>query len=189
MAPKPKSSARASVERSPRRSPREGSSDRKKNQAPKKKVVKGPAKKDRKHKSKASKHVPSTGGVMKATRFRPGTVALREIRKYQKSTELLIPRLSFARVVREGTQTVPKAHGHDLRYTPEALECLQTAAEAFLVDLIEDGYLCSLHAKRMTLMVKDLRLARRVRGQGNAPERSLWSRSNWVNRGLRFEGE
>ncbi|KZT12479.1 histone-fold-containing protein, partial [Laetiporus sulphureus 93-53] len=101
-------------------------------------------------------------------RFRPGTVALREIRKYQKSTELLIRKLPFARVVREIaldmiTDTVDYGHS-GLRWQSSAILALQEATEAYLVHLFEDANLCAIHAKRVTLMQRDIQLARRIRG-------------------------
>ncbi|GAX83621.1 hypothetical protein CEUSTIGMA_g11045.t1 [Chlamydomonas eustigma] len=87
----------------------------------------------------ARKSAPATGGVKKPHRYRPGTVALREIRKYQKSTELLIRKLPFQRLVQ--------------------------AAEAYLVGLFEDTNLAAIHAKRVTIMPKDIQLARRIRGE------------------------
>ncbi|KAF8821945.1 histone H3-like centromeric protein CSE4 [Cardiosporidium cionae] len=97
-------------------------------------------------------------------RFRPGVKALREIRRYQGTTDLLIPKLPFARLVRECTQRY-EIPGEMYRYTSEALQAIQCAAEAYLVGLFEDAYLCSLHANRVTLMPKDLHLARRIRGR------------------------
>ncbi|KAL0784202.1 hypothetical protein Bca101_000447 [Brassica carinata] len=94
-------------------------------------------------------------------RFRPGTVALREIRKYQKSTELLIRKLPFQRLVREIAQDFKT----DLRFQSSAVAALQEAAEAYLVGLFEDTNLCAIHAKRVTIMPKDIQLARRIRGQ------------------------
>lgn len=93
-------------------------------------------------------------------RFRPGTVALREIRKYQKSTELLIRKLPFQRLVRE----IAQDYKCDLRFQSTALLALQEAAEAYLVGLMEDTQLCAIHAKRVTIMPKDMQLARRIRG-------------------------
>jgi len=87
-------------------------------------------------------------------------VALREIRKYQKSTETLIPKLSFQRLVREICMDI-KA---DTRFQSIALLALQEAAEGYLVSMFEDSYLCALHGKRVTLMVRDMQLARRIRG-------------------------
>jgi len=101
----------------------------------------------------------------KKHRFRPGTVALREIRKYQRSTELLIRKLPFARLVREITQTYNSYPTQgEKRWQAEALMALQESAEEYLVHLFEDANLCAIHAKRVTIMVKDIQLARRIRG-------------------------
>ncbi len=100
-------------------------------------------------------------GVKKPHRFRPGTVALREIRKYQGSTELLIKRLPFQRLVRE----VAQDYKSDCRFQSSALLALQQASEAYLVGLFEDANLCAIHAKRVTVMPKDMQLARRIRGE------------------------
>ncbi|KAI3716524.1 hypothetical protein L1987_67459 [Smallanthus sonchifolius] len=107
----------------------------------------------------ARKSAPATGGVKKPHRFRPGTVALREIRKYQKSTELLIRKLPFQRLVREIAQDFKT----DLRFQSSAVAALQEASEAYLVGLFEDTNLCAIHAKRVTIMPKDMQLARRIR--------------------------
>ncbi|KAG8897964.1 hypothetical protein FRB99_007766 [Tulasnella sp. 403] len=109
----------------------------------------------------AKKSAPTTGGVKKPHRFRPGTVALREIRKYQKSTELLIRKLPFQRLVREIAQDFKT----DLRFQSSAVMALQEAAEAYLVSLFEDTNLAAIHAKRVTIQPKDLALARRLRGE------------------------
>ncbi|XP_052525904.1 histone H3-like centromeric protein A [Tympanuchus pallidicinctus] len=95
-------------------------------------------------------------------RYRPGQRALREIRRYQSSTALLLRRQPFARVVREICLLFTR--GVDYKWQAMALLALQEAAEAFLVHLLEDAYLCSLHARRVTLYPKDLQLARRLRG-------------------------
>ncbi|KAK9799078.1 putative Centromeric DNA-binding histone H3-like protein cse4 [Seiridium cardinale] len=96
-------------------------------------------------------------------RYRPGTVALREIRKLQNSTDLLIRKLPFARLVREIALTFrPRDEG--MRWQSQAIMALQEAAEAFLVHLFEDTNLCAIHAKRVTIMQKDIQLARRIRG-------------------------
>ncbi|XP_031497980.1 uncharacterized protein LOC116262634 [Nymphaea colorata] len=113
----------------------------------------------------ARKSAPATGGVKKPHRFRPGTVALREIRKYQKSTELLIRKLPFQRLVREIAQDFKT----DLRFQSSAVAALQEAAEAYLVGLFEDTNLCAIHAKRVTIMPKDIQLARRIRGERAPP--------------------
>jgi len=103
----------------------------------------------------------SIGGVKKPHRYRPGTVALREIRKYQKSTDLLIRKLPFQRLVREIAQDFKT----DLRFQSSAVLALQEAAEAYLVGLFEDTNLAAIHAKRVTIMPKDIQLARRIRGE------------------------
>ncbi|CAM9868781.1 unnamed protein product [Lampetra planeri] len=115
----------------------------------------------------ARKSAPATGGVKKPHRYRPGTVALREIRRYQKSTELLIRKLPFQRLVREIAQDFKT----DLRFQSSAVMALQEASEAYLVALFEDTNLCAIHAKRVTIMPKDIQLARRIlamsgRGKG-----------------------
>jgi histone H3 len=111
----------------------------------------------------ARKTVPITGQVKKPHRYRPGTVALREIRRYQKSTDLLLRKLPFQRLVREITeQFFPNA-----RFQSTAILALQEAAEAYLVGLFEDTNLCAIHAKRVTIMPKDMQLARRIRGERN----------------------
>jgi histone H3/H4 len=110
----------------------------------------------------ASKQVrASAGGVKKQHRFRPGTVALREIRRYQKSTELLIRKLPFQRLTREIAQDFKT----DIRWQGSAILALQEACEAYLVGVLEDSNLCAIHAKRVTIMPKDIKLARRLRGE------------------------
>ena len=109
----------------------------------------------------ARKTAPSMGGIKKPHRYRPGTVALREIRKYQKSTELLIRKLPFQRLVRE----VAQEYKSDLRFQSSAVLALQEASESYLVSLFEDTNLCAIHAKRVTIMPKDMQLARRIRGE------------------------
>jgi len=104
----------------------------------------------------------------KKRRWRPGTIALREIRKYQKSTDLLVAKLPFARVVREITidmQTDWDRGDVGYRWQSSALLALQEASEAYLVHLFEDANLCAIHAKRVTIMQRDIQLARRIRGQ------------------------
>ena len=108
----------------------------------------------------------ATGGVKKPHRCRPGTVALRQIRKYQKSTDLLIRKLPFQRLVRE----IARDYLLDTRFTSMAVLALQEASEAYLVRLFEDTNLCAIHAKRVTIMPKDMNLARRIRGDdGSTP--------------------
>ncbi|KAF9226550.1 histone-fold-containing protein [Gyrodon lividus] len=105
----------------------------------------------------------------KKRRYRPGTLALREIRKYQRSTDLLLRRLPFSRVVREialdmMTDTNFEMGDTGLRWQSSAILALQEATEAFLVHLFEDTNLCAIHAKRVTIMQRDIQLARRIRG-------------------------
>ena len=109
----------------------------------------------------ARKSARSTGGVKKPRRYRPGTVALREIRRYQKSTDLLICKLPFQRLCCEIAQDFKK----DLRFQGSSVLALQEAAEAYLVGLDEDANLRALHAKRVTIMPKDIQLARCIRGE------------------------
>ncbi|XP_075718931.1 histone H3-like centromeric protein A [Rhinoderma darwinii] len=104
-------------------------------------------------------HRPST---QRRRRYRPGARALMEIRKYQKSTNLLIRKAPFCRLVRE--ICLKYSRGMFYYWQSTALMALQESAEAFLVRLFEDSYLCSLQAKRVTLFVKDVQLARRIRG-------------------------
>jgi histone H3 len=104
---------------------------------------------------------PQPGGVKKPHRYKPGTVALREIRRYQKSTELLIRKLPFQRLVREIAQDFKS----DLRFQSSAIGALQESVEAYLVSLFEDTNLCAIHAKRVTIQSKDVQLARRLRGE------------------------
>ena len=101
------------------------------------------------------------GRLVKPHRYRVGTVALKDIRHFQKSTALLIRKLPFQRLVREIAQDFKT----DLRFQSVAILCLQEAAEAYLVGLFEDTNLCAIHAKRVTIMPKDIQLARRIRGE------------------------
>jgi histone H3 len=111
--------------------------------------------------TKAARKNPSIVGVKKPHRFRPGTVALREIRRYQRSTELLIRLAPFQRLIREISQKFKS----NLRFQAASLAVLQEAAESYLVGLFEDTNLCCIHAKRVTIMPRDIQLARRIRGE------------------------
>lgn len=102
-------------------------------------------------------------------RYRPGTVALRAIRKYLKSTELLICKLPFQRLVHE----IAQDFNTDLRFQSSAVLALQEAAEAYLVGLFEDTDLAAIYAKRVTIMPKDIQIARRIRGERAWRELSL----------------
>lgn len=115
------------------------------------------------------RNAPAVGGVKKPHRYRPGTVALREIRRYQKSTDLLIRKAPFQRLVREiyghiaSVSHVPSEY----RWQGTSILALQEASEAYHVGLFEDTNLCALHSKRKTIMPKDIQLARRIRGEKN----------------------
>ena len=109
----------------------------------------------------ARKSAPANGGVKKPHRYRPGTVALREIRTYQKSTKLLIRKLPFQRLVREVAQDFKS----DLRFQSSAVMAVQCASEAYFTSLFEDTNLCAIHAKRVTIDPRDVNLARRIRGE------------------------
>ena len=121
----------------------------------------------------------ATAGIKRPHRYRPGTVALREIRRYQKGTELLIRKAPFQRLVREimqdvtskkrvpGNLVLPQFCNEDEPYRMQstAMLALHEAAEYYLVDLFDWTNLCAIHAKRKTIMVKDMQLARRIRGE------------------------
>ena len=112
-------------------------------------------------KAPARKTTPIPMNIKRPRRFRPGTVALREIRQFQKSTDLLIRKLPFQKVVRE----IATQYKSDLRFQTQAILALQEACEAYLVKLFEDTNLCAIHAKRVTIMAKDMMLAKRIRGE------------------------
>ncbi len=128
-------------------------------------------------------------------RYRPGTLALKEIRRYQANTDLLMSKLPFARLVRSlplfspsptpfmltNRLTITQVREIALQFQPDSAElrwqsqgilALQEAAEAFLVHLFEDTNLCAIHAKRVTIMQKDIQLARRIRG--------VWGGAGWA---------
>eukprot|EP00804_Cyclotella_cryptica_P013963 CCRYP_002468-RA/>CCRYP_002468-RA protein AED:0.14 eAED:0.14 QI:0/0/0/1/0/0/3/0/212 len=96
----------------------------------------------------ARQNAPAAGGCKKPHCYCPGTVALREICKYQTSTDLLLHKLPFRRFLREVTQNF---HG-DMRYQATALAASQEASEAYLIGLLEDTNLCAIHARRVTIM-------------------------------------
>ena len=106
-------------------------------------------------------HKPPPHQMQKRRRFRPGTVALREIWQYQKSTDLLIRRAPFQRVVYE----IVRSFRNDLRIQAAEIKGLQEAAEAYLVGLFEDSNLCTIHAKRVTIMPRDVQLTRQICGE------------------------
>ena len=107
------------------------------------------------------KNTPATRGVKKPHRYPPGMVVLRGIRWYQKSTELLVRKLSMARLIREIAQDFKT----DLRFQQATIAALHEATEYYIVGLMEDTNLCAIHARRVTIMPKDMQLARRIRGE------------------------
>ena len=109
----------------------------------------------------AARKTPIPMNIKRPRRYRPGTLALREIRKFEKSTDLLIRKLPFQRLIRE----IATNYKSGLRFQIQAVLALQEASEAYLVKLFEDTNLCAIHAKRVTIMPKDLSLARRIRGE------------------------
>ena len=106
----------------------------------------------------------SQQGTKKPHRYWPGTMALREICRYQKSTELLLGKLPFQRLVRELAQDLGKIN---IRFQSGAIMALQEASEVYLVGFLEDSNLCAVHVKRVTIMLKDIQLASRIRGERN----------------------
>ena len=118
--------------------------------------------------NKGSRSKFATGGVLKPRRYRPGTVALREIRKYQKSFGLLLRKAPFQRLIREITQ---KEFTRDsFRFQASAILALQEAVEAYLVRVFEDANLCAIHAKRVTIYSKDITLVQRIAAGKGAPD-------------------
>ena len=103
-------------------------------------------------------HKPPSWQLKKKRRFRPGTVALREIHQYQKSTELLIRKAPFQQVIYK----IMRGIWNDLRIQAAAVRSLQEAAVAYLVGLFKDSNLCAIHAKWVTIMPRDIHLARRI---------------------------
>ena len=115
------------------------------------------------------KTAPAEGGMKERRRWRPGTVALREIKRYQKSTDLLLLRAPFQRFVK----CISEGIDSQLRFQSQALLAIQEAAEAYLTGLFEDCNLCAIHAGRVTVMKKDMELARRIRGENSHDHRDL----------------
>lgn len=104
-------------------------------------------------------------GQARPHRFRPGTRSIMEIRRYQRTTNLLLRKAPFCRLVKEVTQIFH----HSLRWRVDAIEALQVAAEEFLIHLLEDANVCAIHARRVTIFPRDIHLARRIRGVKQDP--------------------
>lgn len=131
-----------------------------KNNQPAKKTPRGSLPPATSSQSKSAKKTTITnGGVKRVAKYKPGIVSLRQIRKYQASTDLLIPKAPFSRLVRE----IAQDYLSDIRFTKNALLATQEATEAYLVRLLECGQLAAIHANRVTLMPKDISLVLRVR--------------------------
>ena len=131
-------------------------------------------------KSKAiKKSAPAKGGIKKEKlrRYKPGTVALREVKKYQKSIKNVLLRAPFQRLCRQ----ICSDMDHELRWQSQALAALQEASEAYIVGLFEDTNLCAIHAMRKTVMKKDMDLARRIRGDRNMDFRDLQPKTGSEN--------
>ena len=111
--------------------------------------------------TKAPKAAGASSGGKKAHRWRPGTVALREIRKFQKGTELLIQKAPFQRLVRELATTQKEG----LRFQSSAVQAIQEATESYVISLLADTNLCAIHTRRVTIQPKDVQLALRLRGE------------------------
>ena len=120
--------------------------------------------------NKLIKWTSSTGGIKKPHRYHPGLLALREICRYQQSTESLIRKNPFNKLIKEISQEYricsegPGTPSVQVRFQSTALAALQEAAENFLIGLFEDVNLLAVHAKRVTVMPRDIRLALRIRG-------------------------
>ena len=132
--------------------------------APQKPLPVKPKKAKKKAQGGVKKQPTSQKQQPKPRKYRPGTVALREIRRYQKSTELLIRKLPFQWLMREIAQDLGKMN---MRFQSGAIMAMQEVSEAYLVGLLEDSNLCAIHAKRVTIMPKDIQLARCIRGERN----------------------
>eukprot|EP00743_Colponemidia_sp_Colp-15_P006812 GILK01007347.1.p2 GENE.GILK01007347.1~~GILK01007347.1.p2 ORF type:complete len:123 (+),score=4.91 GILK01007347.1:59-427(+) len=112
-------------------------------------------------KSKIAKKPAAATGAKRVHRWRPGTVALREIRKYQKGTELLIRKAPFQRLVRE----LATSQKEGLRFQSSAVLAIQEATESYMISLLADTNLLAIHAQRVTIFPRDVKLARRLRGE------------------------
>jgi histone H3 len=113
-------------------------------------------------KAKSRNGAPATGGVKKPHRFKSGTRALREIKHYQKRTDLLIRRAPFRRLIRQYLNANPLSSGEAPRIQENAVIALQEASEAMMIALFEDTNLCGIHGKRVTIQPKDVHLAKKL---------------------------
>ena len=134
-----------------------------------KKIATKGGKQPRKHMlHKLLKQNSTTGGIKKPHRYHPGLLALHEIHRYQQSTKSFIRRTPFNKLIKEISQEYricpegPGTPSVQVRFQSTALAALQEAAENFLVGLFEDVNLLAVHAKRVTVMPRDIRLALRI---------------------------
>jgi histone H3 len=114
--------------------------------------------------TKAARKAPApavAGSAKKPHRYRAVSTAMREIRRYQKTTELLIRKQPFQRLVRSVCQEFKP----DCRFQGSALASLQEATEAYIIGLFEDAHDCAIHGRRVTVMPRDLELAKKIRGR------------------------
>jgi histone H3 len=109
---------------------------------------------------KLKKSTQLTPAFNRKTKFRPGEKALREIRFYQKNTNLLIRKAPFARFIRDVAEDLVPG----TKFSMVALEAIQEMTERYVVSMYEDSNWCALHAKRVTVFKRDMVLARRLRG-------------------------
>lgn len=109
--------------------------------------------------------LPTPQTASKRTRYKPGTVALKEIRRYQNSTDLLIRKLPFQRFVR----SIAQQYKADVRFQGPALACLHESLEAYLTGVFEDANACAVHARRVTILKRDLSLVDKIRGRFGNP--------------------
>ena len=112
-------------------------------------------------KKSAKKASSGSSGVKKTRRWKSGTVALREIRRYQKGTDMLLRKAPFQRLIRE----IAHNSKEGIRFQAAAVLAIQEATEAYMISLLADTNLCAIHTKRVTIMAKDIHLARRLRGE------------------------
>ena len=140
------------------------------------------------------KGIRSTGGIKKPHRYRPSIVALREIRRYQLSTENLMKRTPFQRLIREISQEYricpdgPGTPSVQVRFQSTAIAALQEVAENYIVGLFEDVNLLAIHTRRVTIMPRDIRLALRIRGDHHRWRMSTEDPSRYERHEKRAEG-
>ena len=125
------------------------------------------------------RHPVAPAIVKKPRRYRPGTVALREIRRYQKTTDLLIPKAPMSRAVKEILYDLCNTNPYKMQSI--ALAAVHEASEAFTVGLMEDANLCAIHVKRVGVTPKDMQLARCLRGEDALDHRETAQKMTLVN--------